>query len=101
MFFSILIFCFGALGLLYLVFLGNMVKNIVERKTLNIRERALSAEVRKLELNYLALSNNIDLNFSHSLGFKETKATFVTRKSLGFQNTTSPKVSATVAQNGI
>lgn len=79
---SVLIWSFGALALLYILFLGNMVKNIIERRSLEASAHILSSEVRDLELTYLSMSNNIDLALSHSMGFQETKATFTTRKSL-------------------
>ena len=83
-FFRAILWSFGALAILYLLFLGNMVKNIVERRSFEANARTLGNEVRDLELTYLSLSNNVDLAFSHSLGFKETQATFATRKALGF-----------------
>lgn len=74
---------FGALALLYVLILGNMVKNIVERQGLEINARALTNEVRDLEVTYLSMSNTVDLSLSYSLGFRETKPTFATRKALG------------------
>ncbi len=71
------------LAVVYVVLLGAMVFNIVERKTTEVSARALSNQVSDLELQYLSLSNKIDLTLSHSLGFTETKATYATRKSLG------------------
>ena len=73
----------GVLGLVYLLVLGTTVSNIIARKVLESNARALSNEVNNLEINYLAMSNNINLNLSHSLGFKEIKANFATRKSFG------------------
>ena len=73
----------GALILVYILILGNMVLNIIERKSLEANARVLGNEVGNLELQYLSLSNKVDLNLSHSLGFKEIKANFATRKSLG------------------
>lgn len=74
---------FGALALLYVFLLGNMVRDIVERRSLEINARALSNEVRNLELTYLSMSNDVDLTLSYSMGFQEIKPTFATRKSLG------------------
>jgi hypothetical protein len=74
---------FGALILLYVLILGNMVFNIVQRGTLEKQSLALSNDVGTLELSYLSLFNGIDVASSASLGFKEIKATFATRKSLG------------------
>jgi hypothetical protein len=78
---NIILFSLGALGLFYTLVLGNMVFNIVERRTLEADARNLSNEVRDLELSYLSVSEKVDLELSHSLGFSEVKATFATRKS--------------------
>lgn len=79
----IMLWSFGVLALWYVFLLGNMVMNIVERRSLEKETFSLSNEVRDMELVYLSMSNNIDLAFSHSIGFKETAAKFATRKSLG------------------
>ncbi|MES3031846.1 MAG: hypothetical protein V4699_01225 [Patescibacteria group bacterium] len=92
--FNFILWSFGALVVLYVMFLGNMVKNIVERRGFESDARALSSEVSNLELTYLAMSNNIDLKYSYSLGFKETKANFATRKSLGYKPLESGNVKA-------
>ncbi len=89
---SILLWSFGALALLYIIFLGNMVSNIVERKGLEAESRTLSNDVGSLELTYLSMTNGIDLALSQSMGFKETKATFATRKSLGLKTDGSSPV---------
>jgi len=73
---------FLALIAWYVLLLGNIVFNIIERKTAEASVRALSSEVSDLELEYLSISNNIDLNLSYSMGFKEISAKFATRKSL-------------------
>lgn len=73
----------GVLTVLYFFFLGNMVINIIERKSLEAEARTLSSEVADLELQYIGASNKVDLGLSHSLGFKETQGVFTTRKSLG------------------
>src|SRR3989344_710211 len=69
-----IIWSFGALAIWYVLLLGNMVFNIVERRALEAKVRTLSNEVGDLELAYLSLSNNVNLEFSHSIGFKEVKA---------------------------
>lgn len=79
----IMLWVFSALSLLYIFSLGNMVFNIVERRSLEAQARALSGEVGNLELQYLSASEKIDLNLAHSLGFKEIKAKFAARQSLG------------------
>lgn len=73
----------AVLAFVYILLLGSMVFNIVERKSLEGYARDLSSEVGGLELEYLSESQKIDLNLAYSLGFKETKANFATRKALG------------------
>lgn len=81
---NIILGSFGVLALLYVLFLGNMVKDIIERRVFEADARSLESEVQSLEVTYLAMSSNIDLNLSYSMGFKETKTTFTSRKSLGY-----------------
>ncbi|MDD5721279.1 MAG: hypothetical protein PHT16_02440 [Candidatus Pacebacteria bacterium] len=78
-----MIFIFAGLALFYVFILGNMVFNIVERRNLEKEMLSLSNEVGNLQVSYLAVSNSVDMNLSSSMGFKETKATFATRKTLG------------------
>lgn len=73
----------GALIFFYVFMIGNMVFNIVERKSLETHAYTLSNEVKNLELEYLSVSQKVDLNLAHSLGFKEIKAKYATRKTLG------------------
>ena len=97
----VLLWSFGVLALLYVLLLGNMVRNIAERKNLEADWHSLSNEVGSLELAYLSLSNNIDLPLSYSMGFKETKATFATRQSLGLGITSSSFDNLKVLQDEI
>ena len=103
---NIIFLSFGALAFLYVLFLGNMVKDIVERRSLEASARGLSGDVGDLELAYLSLSNDVDLNLSYSMGFKETKATFATRKSLssisaGDLGASKPLGNIKTLQNGL
>ena len=82
--FQMMMISFGALALFYVFILGNMVFNIIERRTLEKQAVSLSNQVGDLELSYLSLSNKVNLDLSYSLGFKEVKPTFTVRKSLGF-----------------
>lgn len=81
--FHIMLLSFGVLALCYVLILGNMVFNIVERKVMEKEALALSNEVGALELSYLSISNKVDLSLSYSLGFKEVKPTYAVRKSFG------------------
>jgi hypothetical protein len=80
----LMIWCFGALVLAYVLFLGNTILNVVERKTLEISALDLSNEVGNLELEYLAMANQLDISLAQSMGFQETKNKhFATRKAIG------------------
>ncbi|MSU44883.1 hypothetical protein EXS45_01750 [Candidatus Nomurabacteria bacterium] len=85
----IIIFSFSAIVFCYVLFLGNMVRNIVVRQSLETNARALTNEVRNLEVVYLSMSSDVDLAFSYSIGFKEVKANFTTRKALGLNSNES------------
>ena len=87
-----MLFILAALAIFYVLILGNMVFNIIERKALEKEVLTLSNEVGNLEVSYLAVSGSIDLDLSRTMGFKETKATFATRKSLGFNKLSSNEI---------
>ncbi len=80
---NVLLYSFGFCVLAYVFILGNITFNIVARQSLSSESRGLSNEVGNLELQYLSMSNKIDLAMSSSMGFKEAKTQFATRKSLG------------------
>jgi hypothetical protein len=80
---GMMLWTLGILALFYVFLLGNMVFNIVERKTLKTYAHTLSNEVGNLEQEYLSMSQKVDLNLAYSLGFKEIKTKFATRKALG------------------
>jgi len=81
--FDFMLLWIGVLALCYFVFLSSMVWNIVERKSLENYANTLLNEVGTLELQYLSESEKVDLALAHSLGFKEIKAKYATRKALG------------------
>ena len=80
--FYMLLVSFGVLAICYVLILGNIIFNIVERQNLGVQTKNLSNEVGNLELKYLAMSNQIDLALSQEMGFKETQTNFAIRKSL-------------------
>lgn len=84
--FNFMLCILGILALIYVVLLGNMVFDIVSRKSLENRALTLYNEVGNLELTYLAASQKVDLKLADSLGFKEIKTKFATRKTLGSIN---------------
>ena len=73
----------GFLAFGYVLILGSMVFNIVERKSLEFEARNLTNEVGEMQLQYFSMSNNVDLAMGYALGFKESKVTFATRKEVG------------------
>lgn len=72
-----------ALAFWYVFIIGNMVFDIVQRKTLEREALALSDEIGRLELSYLSVSGEIDLALSQLMGFKEAKPVFAPRKAVG------------------
>ncbi|MFA5840813.1 MAG: hypothetical protein WC847_00885 [Candidatus Paceibacterota bacterium] len=96
-----LLFALVALAILYVLILGNMVFNIVGRKTLEKEMLTLSNDISKLELTYLSVSSSVDMAMSSTMGFKETKATFATRKSLGFNSGNTNLGNIKLAKNEI
>ncbi len=70
---------FSILAFFYVLFLGNMVWNIVARKTIEKEALHLESEVLVLEEEYFLLSKNVDLELAHLKGFAEVKKNFVTR----------------------
>ena len=99
--FSFIFWSLGFLTLVYVLLLGNMVKNIVERQSLESSARTLVNEVRDLEVTYLSMSNKVDLTLSYSLGFKNTQATFATRKTLGLLSPGESFDRAKIVQNDL
>ena len=80
---QIMLFSLAALAVFYVLILGNMVFNITERRNLEADARRLSNEVADLQLVYLSMANKVDVNLGYLMGFKEIKAKFAIRKSLG------------------
>lgn len=80
---NILLGSLAVFALCYIFLLGSMVFNIVERRSLEADARTLSNEVGDLELQYLSISDKVDLSLAQSMGFKETRPKFATRKALG------------------
>jgi hypothetical protein len=80
--FYFLMIGFGVFSLLYVLVLGNMVFNIIERKTVEVETRNALNEVADLEATYMTLVNNIDKNSPIALGLVEVKPTFAKRSNL-------------------
>jgi hypothetical protein len=59
------------------VFYGFLVNqtviNIVERENIQDQTTMLNSEISGLEFNYIALKNEINLEYAYSVGFENTK----------------------------
>lgn len=64
---------FCLLLFLYVYFVGSTVFNIVGRKSAENEMRALSSSISDMEIEYISLAKNIDLNMAKTLGFNEPK----------------------------
>ena len=81
---NVLLLLLGVLILCYVLFLGNIIFNIIERKSLEADARSLMNEVGKLESEYLAVSNKVDLNLASTLGFREVEKQYaIANRQLG------------------
>jgi hypothetical protein len=81
---NILLWSLGVLAFCYVLFLGNMIFNIIERKALEVSARSIVNEVGDLESQYLFVSNKVDISLAESMGFKEIKdKQYAVRKSIG------------------
>ena len=74
---------FVLMALFYILILGNITFNIIERRSFEAQARNVSNEVLKLELTYLKLSETVDQNLARQMGFREAQASFTAEKSLG------------------
>lgn len=74
---------FAVLTVSYVYFIGAIVFNVLERKTVEADIRNLKSNVGHMELQYLSLNNSIDLALAHEKGFEEPKNLyFASRQSL-------------------
>ncbi|MFA6524093.1 MAG: hypothetical protein WC264_00410 [Candidatus Paceibacterota bacterium] len=89
---NIILLSLGVLAFCYVLILGNMVFNIIERRALDTDARSLSSEIGNLELQYLSVSDKVDLALAESMGFKEIKSKFATRKTLGYGSSTGESI---------
>lgn len=78
-----IIVSFGVLALFYIIILGNITFNIIERKSYEADARTLSNEVVDLELTYLQMSEKVDESLAKEMGFKEAQASITTEHAVG------------------
>ncbi len=85
---------FGVFSLLYVIVLGNMVFNIIERKTVEAQMRNSLNEVADLEASYMTLVNTVDKNSSLASGFVEVVPSFAVRSNLSLLDEDSTRLVA-------
>lgn len=67
----------------YMYFVAQTTFNIIERKNAQHEISILGSHIGELELEYLSLNNQIDLDFAYKLGFQEPrKIHFASREAL-------------------
>ncbi len=71
--FFIVLSLFGIISGLYVYFLGTIVFNVLERRTVATEAQALRGEVNDLQIRYLSLNNSVNLTLATNLGFSEAK----------------------------
>ena len=57
----------------YIFFVSQTVFNIVARRSAESEIRTIASNTSNLEVEYMSLSKNIDLNLASSLGFNESR----------------------------
>ncbi len=71
--FYIVLSLFGIISGLYVYFLGTIVFNVLERRTVATEAQTLRGEVNDLQIRYLSLNNSVNLTLATNLGFNEAK----------------------------
>jgi len=71
------------LGVLYAYFVLETTFNVVQRRSIERASSGLSSEVARLELEYIALKNNITREYAYELGYRELSViSYITRDPL-------------------
>lgn len=72
-FFKGLMVSFGLCSLVYMYFLGTIIFNIINRKTIDQEARVLTSDIGTLELRYLSRTQELDLAYAQARGFVEPR----------------------------
>lgn len=79
-----LIACIAFVSFFYGFFVKQTIVNVVEREQTIKEARVLNTKIGDLEASYIALKNNITLDFAYARGFKDAPAAhFISKKALG------------------
>jgi hypothetical protein len=88
--FYVLVTLIAFVSFFYGFFVQQTIMNVVEREKTLKEARVLSSEIGDLESAYIALKNNITLDFAYAQGFKDADTTeYISKRALG-RNTISP-----------
>ena len=60
----------------YFYVVGSITFNVIERKNIENEIKNLNSELSQVELEYLTLDRQINLDLAHQLGFQENPNTF-------------------------
>ncbi|OGD67910.1 hypothetical protein A3I18_02210 [Candidatus Campbellbacteria bacterium RIFCSPLOWO2_02_FULL_35_11] len=73
-------------SIMYAFFVKQTVINIVERENFENEIAVLNSEVSGLEFKYIALKNEVDMDYAHSVGFVDVKNMKFASRKLPAQN---------------
>ncbi|PCI20016.1 hypothetical protein COB64_02910 [Candidatus Wolfebacteria bacterium] len=74
--FIVLSFFVVLFAVTYMFLIASSVGNIVERKNLENEVRSITSTIGELELEYLSITNTIDIKYAKTLGFVEPSSTY-------------------------
>lgn len=88
--FYVLVALIGLMSFFYVFFVQQTIMNVVEREKTLKEARVVSSEIGDMESAYIALKNNITLDFAYAQGFKDADATeYISKRELGRNTVTS------------
>jgi hypothetical protein len=78
--FRVLLGSIVCLSLCYVYLIGSITFNVLARKSLEANVNEINSRVGQLELQSIALANNIDISFGKERGFTEAQGTIFANK---------------------
>jgi hypothetical protein len=71
--------CLGTFGAVYILLFGMTIKNISDYQTSERRISSLTADISKIEFEFLSKEAEINANYAAELGFVEPKTIVIAR----------------------
>ncbi len=71
---------FCVLSVVYMYFLGTIIVNIINRKTVDQEIRTLTSDIGTLELRFLSRTRELDLAYAQTRGFVEPQKIYFAQK---------------------